>query len=655
MGTDGFPFWFFGVSPDDWFDEPVHAWQLRFVRTPDAGERARVAAAWESASRTLARGLSADFSGAWWWADAWALCPVRVGDRSRETMRALFEAMQGVLRAVHGAAPLAEVVYAQAADLSSGSAWESATLAQSPTPTELPVWPEAVTTHAMRSRKKSKAAVDEAFEAARKVARGGGVVASPVAEAEDEGEAAEEEVSDEEDTGADGAADDSAADDDAGDDDAPTKPAREPRGFKLRVEKIDPAQVREDDPTEAAANKAIGTDARRFVDETGWCAPAKRPKKGEEPRLVVYVDGAAQVTVHPASWQYAVRSWSSSRAELLVDDQEGSGQLAARLDRAPPQRVWDDPLRDGTNIAFWLAEGAFIAAGGRAWRLLPTGEGFAPGGFYEMAAEEGITLPASDGRAVVTYGRYHDGFVQVVVPVGDTLRLAGEGFLAAESYGQLMIRDGVTYLFDDDEAWRVDGIAEAVDALLAAPNDLERFPELPRAQSPAERGDPARNTDPDECLQRAQMRLDEEDLAGTEVWARRTLALRPGDIEAQTLLGRVLTKAGGGAEAQACLGAALAHWEQCAKDEPDDEEARYQCAVLLSLLGRRADCLAMLATTILPGTRGNGQRRRASADEDFAALRKDPEFVALTAKVATAKKAAKKAAKRSDDDEDEDD
>ena len=92
MSDAEFPFLFHGPSPDDWFDEPVHAWIVRFAREPTPAERASLAAAWERASRDFARGLGADLRLPWWWSGAWALVPARVGDRSPDTMRALFEA-----------------------------------------------------------------------------------------------------------------------------------------------------------------------------------------------------------------------------------------------------------------------------------------------------------------------------------------------------------------------------------------------------------------------------------------------------------------------------------------------------------------------------------------------------------------------------------
>jgi tetratricopeptide (TPR) repeat protein len=654
MSAEAFPFLFYGASPDDWFDEPVHAWQLRFARAPSAPERARVAAAWESASAALARGLSADFSAAWWWADAWALCPVRVGDRSRETMRALFEAMQGVLRAVHAAAPLAEAVHAQAIDLSSGSAWEAWTLAQAPTPSEPPTWPDAVTTHAKRSRRKAKGAVDEAFEAARKAARGGAVTPSTVARDPEDEAPEDDEVPKDDEVPEDNQDDDAEEEDGSTEDDAPDEPTRAPRGFALRVAPADAAALEERMVAAAKrANDALGEAAEQIRDGSGWCAAVKRSKKDKDPRLAAYVGGEVRATVHPAAWLYSVYSWSAARASLLLHDDEGRGLVAVALDRDERRRVWDDPVEDGVEVAFWLGDGVFAGAVGRVWTLQPAGDGFAPGGFYTLSAEQGTALPTPDGRGVVVYQRDVDGFVQVVVPVGGALRVAGEGYVTCGGYASLVVDGGAVYVTDGEEAWRLDGVGEAIDALLAAPGDGERFPELPRTQSPDERKDPARNADAAECQSRAEQRMGEGDLPGAEVWLRRALSLDATNTEAKHLLGRVLVKTGRGAEARPFLEAVLACWQEAAAEAPDDDEPTYQRAQVLALLGRREDALAALRAYVATG--GNAARTRARREDDLASLHKDAEFLALTERVARAKKAAKKAAKRAEADDAGDD
>ena len=244
----------------------------------------------------------------------------------------------------------------------------------------------------------------------------------------------------------------------------------------------------------------------------------------------------------------------------------------------------------------------------------------------------------------MVYQRDEDGFVQVVVSVGGALRLAGEGFVTEGGYGDLAVEGGAVYVTDGSDAWRLDGVGEAIDALLAAPTDTERFPELPRAQSPDERKDPARNADAEECRARAEGLYGDEAYAQAEAWLRRAVSLDPADVEAQLLLGRVLAKTGRGAEARPCFEAALALLDKAAADEPDDDEVTFQRAAALASIGRREEALAALRAYLATG--GNPERARARQEEDLAPLRQDPEFLAMTEKVAKAKKAAKRAAKK---------
>jgi tetratricopeptide (TPR) repeat protein len=122
------------------------------------------------------------------------------------------------------------------------------------------------------------------------------------------------------------------------------------------------------------------------------------------------------------------------------------------------------------------------------------------------------------------------------------------------------------------------------------------------------------------------------------------VSLDPADVEAQLLLGRVLAKTGRGAEARPCFEAALALLDKAAADEPDDDEVTFQRAAALASIGRREEALAALRAYLATG--GNPERARARQEEDLAPLRQDPEFLAMTEKVAKAKKAAKRSAKK---------
>jgi tetratricopeptide (TPR) repeat protein len=201
-----------------------------------------------------------------------------------------------------------------------------------------------------------------------------------------------------------------------------------------------------------------------------------------------------------------------------------------------------------------------------------------------------------------------------------------DGWCAIET-----LPDGI-YLFDNERAYRVEGAAEAIDALLAAPDDAARFPEVPRTTSPEERADPARNT----------------------------VELAPKKASAWHGLGHVLQRMKRDGDATPCLERALAEYDaQLAAltgdddDDPDERnDLRFWRAAVLSRLRRRDEVLAELRAVIPDGHRGNYFRRRITDEEDFEWLKSDEDFKALTAKVAKPKRApktAKKTAAKADD------
>lgn len=658
MSDAEFPFLFHGPSPDDWFDEPVHAWIVRFASEPTPAQRAALASAWERASRDFARGLGADFRIPWWWSGAWALVPARVGDRSPDTMRALFEAAQSMLRAAHAAAPIAEVSYAQAADVSSRSAWEAWTVARSPLPTEPPVWPAEAVTHAKKTRKRTKAAVDEAFEAARAQSRGPEVVPSvrSVTEDEEPEETPEETPEEDPEDAHDEGGDDEGEGDDEGGDDAPaTIELPTPRGYALRLEPCDGAALdareRGEQPTTAA-----GEMVRQLRDGT-WCHRGKVTKRDKDPRIAVVIDGVLTPTAHSGGLIYSMRAWSPATRTLLIDTSHTRPGLgAASLDDASARPVWTDLTNDGVTAALWLAGGDLFVGNARGvcvWRATPAG--LVTGSFHawnlydaDLCAltpdRRGVVLTVQDAACVVT----------VAAPVDGALRVAGEACVETEGYASLHILSDGVYLVEDDRAWRVEGIAEAIDALLAAPGDTERFPALPTAQSPEERADPARNSDASECADNGLGALAEDDDAKAEAWLRRAVELDPDPANPWQRLGQVLQRMGREAEGRTCLERALARYDvdfAAHGDEPGDDTGFWRAATL-SRLRRRDEALADLRVAVNAGNRWT--RDSAREEDAFAWLRQDPEFIALTAPVARGKKAAKKSAKKASSEADDD-
>ncbi len=644
MSDAAFPFLFHGPCPDDWFDEPVHAWLLRFERAPSPAERASLAAAWERAAREHGRGLGADLALPWLWSDEWAVVQVRPGDRSRDTMRALFAAVQSMLRAAHEAAPLAEAVYAQAIDVSSDSAWEAWTVARSPVATAAPPWPADVVTHAKRSRKRSKAAVDASFEAARASARAGATApkAAPAADAEeafDEGEAP--------------AGDEDEGDEDEGDDEpSEAEPVAlpEPRGVQLRLVEVDreEAEQKRDAEGEAYAERY---DDHEFLRDGTWIVKTRATKKSKAATVAVILDGEPVPTAIVPDCFYDVRAWSPERRELLMVSKDYRTLMAAPLDQPAGRVVWTDLARDSVNGALWLADGSLFVTHSRGASVYPPAE--AASGRHHEWADECVLTP--DRRGIVSCNSDEATVVRVVTPVGGALRVAGEACVATGGYASIeLLPDGV-YLFADERAYRVEGVSEAIDALRAAPGDAARFPELPAITAPEVLADPARNTDPDDCYNRGVAAWEDVDDPAAERWYRRAVELAPAHAMAWHGLGRVLQRMARDADARPCYERALAGYEARIAAETDDDERdelRFWRAATLTRLRRRDEALAALREVIAEGYAGNDARRRAASEEDFVGLADDAEFKALTAKVARPKRAGKAAKRAASDDDD---
>jgi hypothetical protein len=158
-------FRFYGVRPRDWREGGAAglAYEITFVRAPDASERAALAAAFEDA---LA-GTAVAAAGAWRWRGAWArlvVTPAWPPDGMMwETARHLlwdqfFSAIAEIMAALCDVVPLRQVVFVNAAASSKGAAgrWEEWSWAQC-APEGAPSWRDA--------------GEDTVFEASRAVAR----------------------------------------------------------------------------------------------------------------------------------------------------------------------------------------------------------------------------------------------------------------------------------------------------------------------------------------------------------------------------------------------------------------------------------------------------------------------------------------------------
>lgn len=510
MADGAFPFLFHGPSPDDWFDEPVHAWLLRFERAVNTAERASLAPLWERVVRDHTRGLGADFGLPWVWNGEWALVHVRPGDRSRDTMRALFAAMQSMLRAVREVAPLAEVVYTQAADVSSDSAWEAWTVTQSPIATEAPPWPPEVVTHAKRSRKRSKAAPDPTFEAARAQARLGTAVAkvASVVEEEDDDEAPEEEV-DEDEAGEPEGDDD--AREDANDDASDEVALPEPRGVPLRLVKLDADEVEKLNEASDEPSTQKYDQSHQLPDGT-WFAVPKRGKKNPRASLVLVVGGEPVATTLEGDQMYDLRAWCPDRREIFKVTLDARELFAIPLEGGSSRTVWTDIARDSMNEVFALRDGVLCITHARGVTVLaPKAPGDATA--YHHAWDQNSTRRAPDRRGVVSTNSDEATVVRVTAFVDGALRIAGEVCMKTAGYAYLTQRGDDLYLTADDDEYRVEGIAEALDALFAAPTNRARFPALPEIVAPEVLADPTRNADVDDYYNRAAEAKDESDNA----------------------------------------------------------------------------------------------------------------------------------------------
>jgi serine/threonine-protein kinase len=103
--------------------------------------------------------------------------------------------------------------------------------------------------------------------------------------------------------------------------------------------------------------------------------------------------------------------------------------------------------------------------------------------------------------------------------------------------------------------------------------------------------------------------------------AQSELKVNPRDANLQSILAVYLQKSDQSAQASAVVGEAV-------RAAPTDINVRYRAAVVSALQGHTRDAMQHLELAI----RGGYSRDRAAEDDDFAALKKLPEFQSLVAK-----------------------
>lgn len=136
------PFRFYGAEPSEW-EGDVCSYEVRFRAAPSEPERVAIARAFESAlSRTDVDARSYPIR----WVEDWALFTVENRSRDLHLDHGLFfEDVRGAFLAVHGAAPIEEIVLIELIDrapegAATGGAWHRWSVEVQPIPGDAPRW-----------------------------------------------------------------------------------------------------------------------------------------------------------------------------------------------------------------------------------------------------------------------------------------------------------------------------------------------------------------------------------------------------------------------------------------------------------------------------------------------------------------------------------
>jgi hypothetical protein len=138
MSETAYPFLYYGAKPNDWLEgaNDGHVFEIAFAKAPDAAAKAAIAGAFETSARgTWVRTTDEP----WQWHDRWAL--LFLGEASDgDESSGFFEDAQQVMRAIHAAWPIAEVVFHGATDAGK-KGWDAWTVQQQAAPGPGPDWP----------------------------------------------------------------------------------------------------------------------------------------------------------------------------------------------------------------------------------------------------------------------------------------------------------------------------------------------------------------------------------------------------------------------------------------------------------------------------------------------------------------------------------
>jgi hypothetical protein len=129
-----YPFLFYGCRPRDWQEETSagHFYEVRFRDVPSAVIKAQLGRMW--GERTSDGAVT---SGEWLWCGRWALA--QVGERPGGQSNDFFDKMTELFCNVHAFAPISEVLFWGATDLSLHP-WDRWTVAQQPQPSPAPAY-----------------------------------------------------------------------------------------------------------------------------------------------------------------------------------------------------------------------------------------------------------------------------------------------------------------------------------------------------------------------------------------------------------------------------------------------------------------------------------------------------------------------------------
>ncbi|APR83536.1 Hypothetical protein A7982_08885 [Minicystis rosea] len=158
--ADTYPFRFYGRRPGDWIEgaNGGHLYEIRFAEALSAEDKVAIAEAFE---KKLARGPAEAAAAPWLWADRSA--QIRLGERrGRARPDAFFDAVEAMLRALHGRAPLEQVIFRGCREPFGAHPWDAWSIARRAEP-ESP----------FRGPTQVAGEVDAAFEEAREIARDG--------------------------------------------------------------------------------------------------------------------------------------------------------------------------------------------------------------------------------------------------------------------------------------------------------------------------------------------------------------------------------------------------------------------------------------------------------------------------------------------------